>query len=193
MTPAQKVLAILGSDPVAKMKPFTFEGVRYEPASNLWDVSLYIWGGSIQVKEKTGMKAGAWYLGATDTMLIPPITNEPTTQALVIHESVHAWQDIMRLAPALSEDSEGPAYIIQMMYLSQLVASGKRLTSKNPDTDWVFEEAWGVAEMIMHGGTPGRLDYVELQTAISSIRKYLGVKDTDGVPFPMVFLYGALW
>ncbi len=179
-------MEILSSDPVKKMKPFTFAGISYAPASGLPWVGTMVALRGIQIKEKRGL-TGARYRMDQNLMLIPSINTNIEAKALVVHESVHAWQDFSRLGLKPASDTEGPAHIIQMMYLIPQAPPTDRLRASRPDVDKIYEISWSIAEKILQGQTPDGKEYEALRTTIATVHEYQKSEQYDGVYVPVYF------
>jgi hypothetical protein len=191
MTLIEQVVAILDSSFVQNLKPFSFRGVSYAPASDLSLVSQLIsWPGGfhpIHVETKKGLVVAAQYLMGKDLMRLAPSFTSLEGQAVVVHEAVHAWQDVSSLGHMPAKYAEGAAHIVQMMFLFQQVPAGNRLLGNRSDVDLIFAEAWTLAAKIMGGGTLSGNDTSLLETAVGQAPEYQGFQDYDGVFNPLLF------
>jgi hypothetical protein len=173
MSLEMEVVSVLGSDYVKNLKPFTFGAISYDPASDLTVVSQYITLGNIRVEHKPKMKAAAMYKIESDSIYL---RNETLTgienRAIVVHEAVHAWQDMLRLGKISAFASEGAAFLVQMMFLAQQVSKGERLTSHRSDLDNVYKVAWNLAEKLLAGKKTDKKEFAALNDAVAAVSEY---------------------
>jgi hypothetical protein len=135
------------------------------------------------------------YQPTVDRFLTPVYSTGGDAQirALIIHEAVHAYADLVRARWMHIETSEASAYIAQSLFYYYITNSGGRgrLGSEDENYDALFQAAWDVALILAQNGTPRWGEYEAVRTAVGNIaayqsqtgpRPYHGVRAERGDP-----------
>ncbi|MBS1795938.1 MAG: hypothetical protein JSS81_18945 [Acidobacteria bacterium] len=149
-----------------KIKPFSFSGIGFD-IRTFPVLKTYIDSGKIKVEYDSAKNGMAEYDYKTNTIIMGfRFASTYTETALVVHECVHAVYDVVsqKMTTAISE---AIAYIVQCQYVYANAGPGKRLSSKDPKKDSVFQKAWMIAAAIQEGKTFTKLDKSNLIAAVS--------------------------
>jgi hypothetical protein len=184
----QMIMTILNGSDLQKIKPFNIGAFQLNPLL-LKNVASRITSGDIKVKyDDVKYKGWAEYDIDTNTFYLGFSTADNLSRkALIVHESTHAYFDMLGAAKMKVGDSEAAAYLAQCEYASANNPDpSQRLTSDKPERDKVFEVAWGMAGKLLGGTPPTPADFDQLRDAVSKHPFYNGKGDTlagfNGVP-----------
>lgn len=177
---ARKVILDVLSEPgVAAM---AFKVGRFElVAGDLTDVAQAIRSGRIRVVHRPSAGHMAYYNSWTNTMIVSWDTLPAFgSRALIVHESVHAVEDLRRMRQTMAE-SEAFAYVAQALY-EQLhgLDLGSAVVAPGPLADpvnWIawtgiFTRAAAIARQISSGADPSDLDVGLLGASILTAPTY---------------------
>lgn len=96
--------------------------------------------------------------------------------ALIIHEGVHAINDIKKRSKIATIDDEVAAFVAQALYIrghGYPSSTGLRLTDNNKKKDAIFENAFVIADLISARRSFWR-EWIDLRAAIKAVPDYAG-------------------
>jgi len=100
--------------------------------------------------------------------------NTVAREALIVHEAVHALNDL-RSSPQIVGDDESAAYVAQAMYLLRSGMTAPAILALVGRTDiHIFSNAVNIALQVLRGRTPNRREWIQLVTAIGAHPAYRG-------------------
>jgi hypothetical protein len=109
-----------------------------------------------------------------------------TQEAVIVHESVHAGLDLARASRMRLISSEAAGFIAQCTYARLKTGDpNERLMGSTPESDRVFEIAWGLAGDVRAGRQLTTADLDALRYAVSQHPRYRNARTLagyDGVP-----------
>jgi hypothetical protein len=166
------VLGNLRDSDTQKIKSFAFSGIGFD-AKTFPLLAGFIDRGQIKVVYDDMQNGMAEYDYSTNTILLGfTWAMDYVKNALIIHECTHAVYDIAKTQMNVAI-SESIAYIVQCQYILVKQGDGKRLSSKNPQKDLVFELAWKMAIKILAGEKPTVTEKNNLQAAVANHPLYM--------------------
>jgi len=118
--------------------------------------------------------SAAYYDGGYDAMFTSFVdTSTIGRKAVLVHEAVHAINDMKKRASILHVDDEAAAYTAQMMYIRGTgVRAPIRLTSTTTVVDDIYRTAFAVADAIFAGTGHPTTELEALRTAIRAHPDY---------------------
>ena len=129
--------------------------------------------GKIYATYDSSLKGKAFYSASTNQFVLSFLAPNLPQKAIVVHEAVHAYQDLVFKGKQMTVvDAETPAYIAQAIYV-WIKSSNKHafLDSKDKKEKAIFFAAWKVAEDLCRGrGKKPNLK--PLKTAIAALPIY---------------------
>lgn len=181
----QAIVNTLTGGGISVIKPFTIRGFTILNL-NFSVVAINVSAGITKVRfdsSEVGMAeydtgTNTFHLGFTDA-------NSLSRKALIVHESVHAVCDLLKLATMDVGTSESAAYLAQCQYArgnSTDPDPDARLFSEDEDKDRVFKIGWELAGRLLGGATPSSADYDRLRDAVNRHPYYRG-KAGDSAQF----------
>ncbi len=96
--------------------------------------------------------------------------------ALIVHEGVHAINDIKKRSKIATIDDEVAAFVAQALYIrghGYPVSTGLRLTDKDSKKDAIFQKAFLIADLISARKSFWR-EWIDLRAAIKAVPDYAG-------------------
>lgn len=161
------VKSVLNDSDTQKIKSFSFSGIGFDPRT-FTVLAGFIDRDEIKVEYNSSLNGSAEYDYKTNTIFVGfRFAGTYSNTALVVHECVHAVYDVAKTKMSVAI-SEAIAYIVQSQYVYANAGPGKRLSSKNPQKDAVFQQSWMIAASIQEGKPLTMLDKNNLISAVSA-------------------------
>ena len=151
-TPATiaSIAKVLQDTAQTKNVDFTLNRIRVTPVF-IAEVGKAISAGKIKVVLDPSIGHDIVYnVKLNELQLKIPLTTALLTRALLVHESVHAINDMRKLGKTPNADDETVAFVAQAIYLrTNHPNKSQRLLDPNPAVDLLFEKAFIAADAII--------------------------------------------
>lgn len=156
---------------------FSIIGISIRP-SHFVEVGKAIREGRITLEIDSKLAQGdAVYFFKDNKMVLKSYDfNDLLLCALIIHEGVHAINDIKKRSKIATIDDEVAAFVAQALYIrghGYPSSTGLRLTDNNKKKDAIFQKAFVIADLISARKSFWR-EWIDLRAAIKAVPDYAG-------------------
>lgn len=168
-------VAAIFADPKNSNISFSILGISVRP-HHFREVGTAIYEGKIAVELDPKLAQGdAVYFFKTNKIVLKSCDlGDLLFCALVIHEGVHAINDIKKRSKMAIIDDEAAGFVAQALYVrghGYPASTGLRLTDNDKKKDAVFQRAFAVADLVSARKSYWR-EWIDLRAAIKDVPDY---------------------